>query len=299
MELLKEVKDILHPFGELDLLYYYSIVAGRFQDFLKDKEIAAKIHLSGKVPKLLKRGSQLTPLFAPDLAQVDADFLKLRVGHHLKDIRGKLTPRQILLWEYFFPRKMIEFFYACNNEHPGLPIERIFIDVDKGKHIASEVVQEATLSLVHQIREDMEFNKLAKYRPVILWTGNSFHVYLLLEEKVPSLFYKQYLSYGDDKKNSGNFPARWARQITASTGIRVEAGHEKTEDHLILDTSGTPSGKLARAPFSLHIKNYQEFDGIAVPLSLEDLKKRNLIKDLRKLTPEKVVKNLDRYAELL
>ncbi len=167
MELLREVKDILHPFGELDLLYYYSIVAERLQDFLKGKEIAAKIHLSGKVPKLLKRGSQLTPLFVPDLARVHADFLKLRDGHHLKDVRKKLTPQQILLWEYFFPRKMIDLLYACNNEHPGLPIERVFVDIDKGKHIASEVAQEATLSLVQQIREDRKFNALAKYRAVI------------------------------------------------------------------------------------------------------------------------------------
>ena len=71
MEILKEVEDLLAPFGELDLLYYYALVAEKLKDFLKEKELATKIYLSGKMPKLLKRGSSLTPIFINDLLHVD------------------------------------------------------------------------------------------------------------------------------------------------------------------------------------------------------------------------------------
>ncbi len=299
MRLLKEVKDILRPFGELDLLYYYSIVAEKLRDFLWEKEIAAKIAIPGMIGKLLKRGSQLPPLFVPDLRAVREQFLKLRVGHHLKEVREKLTRKEILLWGYFFPRKMIEFLYACNKEHPGLEIERIFIDIDKGKEVESDVAREVAAALLEEILHDERFKKLVKFRPVILWTGNSFHLYLLLQKAVAPNFYEKFLSYRDHEKNVQNFTYRWALEIQKKTGIKVEAGHEKSEEHLILDTSGTPSGKLARAPFSLHVKNYKEYDGVAVPLSAEDLKRKGLVRELRKLTPEAVVKNLAFYARLL
>lgn len=298
MELVKGVKDILHPFGELDLLYYYSIVSNGLQDFLKSKELATKIALSGKIPKMLKRGTQILPIYIQDMQEVDEDFLKLRVGHHLKDVREKLNLKQILIWEYFFPRKMMDFFYACNREHPGLPIERIFIDIDKGKKVDSETAREVCGALLQEIKDDKKFNSLLSYKPFIMWTGNSFHIYLLLKKRVSPIFYDKYLSYSGEK-NTNNFPYIWASSISKKTGIDVKAGHEKTEDYLIIDTSGTPSGKLARAPFSLHIKNPDEFDGIAIPLSEKDLKNKNLVKDLRKLTPERVVENLGEYGKLL
>ncbi len=306
MEILRGVKNALYPFGELDLLYYYSWVSESLQNFLKGKELATKIHLSEKVPKLLKRGSQLEPIFIPDLVRVDSTFLKLRVNHHLKDVRNKLSYKQIWLWEYFFPRKMMDLLYACNREHSGLPIDRIFIDIDKGKSVASEAAQEATYSLLQIIKQDDVFNKLVTYRPVVLWTGNSFHIYLLLKKEQRPDFYERYLSYNRDKSESmhlqhdENFTVyRWADLVSERTGIKVEAGHEKTEDHLILDTSGTPSGKLARAPFSLHVSAPGAYDGIAVPVSEQQLKKRNLVKELKKLTPEKVMRNLPSYAKLL
>lgn len=306
MEMLRGVKDALYPFGELDLLYYYSMVSKPLQNFLKGKELATKIHLSEKVPKLLKRGSQLEPIFIPDLAKIDSSFLKLRVNHHLKDVRNQLSYKQILLWEYFFPRKMMDLLYACNREHSGLPINRIFIDIDKGKSTASEVAQEATYSLLQIIKQDGAFNKLVKYKPVVLWTGNSFHIYLLLKKEQSADFYERYFSYNRDKGRSRhllhdeNFTVyRWADLVSERTGIKVEVGHEKTEDHLVLDTSGTPSGKLARAPFSLHVSAPGAYDGIAVPISEQQLKKRSLVKELRKLTPEKVLHHLPSYAALL
>jgi hypothetical protein len=66
-----------------------------------------------------------------------------------------------------------------------------------------------------------------------------------------------------------------------------------------LDTSNTPPGKLARAPFSLHIKDSKTIDGICIPVSQEELADPKLINKLGKLTPEIIQKNIDKYVKLL
>ena len=63
----------------------------------------------------------------------------------------------------------------------------------------------------------------------------------------------------------------------------------------MIDPSQTPSGKLARAPFSLHMRDAKTVDGVAVPV---DLKKVDL-EELRSLKPETVLKKLERYSKLL
>ena len=297
---LKEAGDVLKPFGSLDVLYYYSIVAGRLKNFLKKKEIAVKIWLPNLkgTPFFLKRGSNSPPLYIDDFRVVDENMLRLRAEYGLTDVKNQVTEKQALIWEYFVPRKLMDFFYACNNEGQGRQIERIFMDIDKGKNVKSEIAQEAAKHLVERIRKDKEFNKLVKYKIFIMWTGNSFHIYLLLNKLVSLDFYNNYLAYHKDNP-LGSFTGRWAQQIKKVTGINVQGGHEKTPEHITIDPSGTPSGKLARCPFSLHMKSAKETDGVAVLLSEADLKKKNLVKELRKLTPEKVLENIKLYEKLL
>ena len=105
----KEVKNVLKPYGELDVLPYYSQISGVLSSFLKGREIATKIVLKNFV--FLKRGSKDKPLYIQDFRVVDEKMLKLR-KHHLDEVRDKLTEKQILVWKYFVPRKMINFFYA-------------------------------------------------------------------------------------------------------------------------------------------------------------------------------------------
>jgi hypothetical protein len=81
--------------------------------------------------------------------------------------------------------------------------------------------------------------------------------------------------------------------------LKVVAGHARQKDVLILDTSNTPPGKLARCPFSLHIKDSKTIDGICVPVSEEELADPKLISKLEKLTPETIWENIDKYAKLL
>jgi hypothetical protein len=287
--------NIIYPYGELDLLYFYSKVSGKLINFLKDKEIATKILLP-KGPFILKRGSNSPKLFIEDFKEVNERMLSFR-KHHLDEVKDKLNEKQKIIWRYFVPRKMINFFYACNTENLSEKIERIFIDIDR-KNLSSDEAQKVCDGLIKIIKNDKEFKEIANWKKItILWTGSSFHVYILLKKKLGIDFYNKYLSYGKGKEES--FLVKWAGQVSEKTGINVNAGHEKTEGEIILDSSNTPPGKLARAPFSLHFKDAKTIDGICVPVSEEQLGDKVLVKKLRELTPEKVLKNLDEYSKLL
>jgi hypothetical protein len=290
----KEAKNILHLNNQLDILPYYSKVSFALKNFLKGKKLAVKIHLPNFF--FLRRGSDLKPLYIKDLHCVDEKMLSLRKVH-LKDVKDKLSEKQQLVWTYFPPRKLSQFFYATNDEGVGKPIERIFIDIDRRKHTAEES-RIVTFNLVKIIKEDKEFNKMLKINKIIIiWTGASFHVYLFLKNPIKLDFYNKYLSYGEKKQDS--FIEKWANNLTKITGILVHAGHEKSEKCIILDSSNTPSGKLARAPFSLHIKDWKTIDGVCIPLSIDELNDKNLVKKLKKLTPIDVLKDLKKYERLL
>jgi len=288
------IKDILHPYGSLDILYYYVKVSKILDNFLKSREIATKTVIKDFF--FLKRGSNSRPLFIEYLKEVDEKMLKLRAENHLDQVKDKLNKKQILIWQYFVPRKFMNFFYATNKEGVGKAMDRIFIDIDRRKQTAEDA-RKVAFALINIIKKDKEFNKKLKYRIVVLWTGNSFHVLLLLKNKINLEFYSKYLSYG--KKKSESFIVKWAEEASRDTGISVSAGHEKSDKFIILDSSNTPSGKLGRVPFSLHVKNSEEYDGICVPVSSSALGDKNLINKLNSLTPEKVLKNLDSYKRLL
>ena len=282
----KEVKDILYPYGELDVLYYYSKIARKLERFLGKREIATKTYLKNFV--FLKRGSNSPQLYIKDLREVNEKMLKLR-KYHLNEARDKLTKKQILIWQYFVPRKMTNFFYATNGEKQGNDMDRLFIDIDR-QSLSPNDARQVTRELVKLIKQDSEFSRLVKFKIFIMWTGSSFHVYLLLNKKINLKFYNKYLSYGKNKGES--FIMKWAEKISKKTGISVKAGHEKEKNSIILDSSNTPSGKLARVPFSLHVSGYNKYDGIAVPLTEAELEDENLIKKLKKITPEQVLKTL-------
>ena len=290
---LKEVKNILKPQGELDVLYYYSQVSRVLEKFLAGREIATKTVL--KDFTFLKRGSNSPVLFIEDLRAVNNNMLELRKGH-LDEVKDKLIEKKILIWQYFVPRKMVNFFYACNGERQGKLIDRIFIDIDR-QNYSQDDARKVCLELVKIIKQDKEFNNLLKFKIFLMWTGSSFHIYLLLGKKINLNFYKKYLSYGKNKNES--FIMKWAAQISEKIKINVKAGHEREKRAIILDSSNTPSGKLARAPFSLHVSGYNKYDGIALPVSEQQLGDKNLIKKLKRISPEEVLKSLNKYSKLL
>lgn len=287
------MKDFLHPYEKLDVLWRYGKIAPYLKIFLNKKEIASKI--IGENFILLKRGTKNAPLMINDFDEIHEKYLELRANHHLDEVKNQLTNKQILLRKYFVPRKLINFFYACNNEY-GDTIDRIFIDIDRQNNSADDA-RRVTNELIKTIIADKQFSKIVKYRPIILWTGSSFHIYLLLKRNINHAFYDKYLSYGKGKEES--FISKRANETSKKTNLDVRAGHERKKWAIILDTSNTPAWKLARCPFSLHIKDSKTIDGITIPIHQNQLNDSKLINKLEKITPEIIRKNIDTYITLL
>lgn len=270
-------------------------MARYLQKFLKGKEIATKILLPNFV--FLKRGSKSKPLFIQDLLSVDKKMLKLR-KNDLKKARPELNEKQQLVWEYFVPRKLMDFIYATNNENPGKPISRIFIDIDRGKGITSEQAQEVARLLIEEIKKDKELAKLIKFKLFIMWTGSSFHVYLFLSRQIANSDYEKYFAYSKQEPLK-SFIGRWAFDIQKRVDFKISGGHEKILNGVNIDPSQTPSGKLARAPFSLHMKSDKEIDGVALPISEKQLSDKKLVKKLKSYTLERVLKEITKLSKLL
>ncbi|MDD5177797.1 MAG: hypothetical protein PHT54_00750 [Candidatus Nanoarchaeia archaeon] len=280
---------------QIDVLPYYAVISKKLIKFLDKKEIATKISLpNSKIGKILKRGSKEEPLYVSEIVKnVNDDMLMLR-NKHLDEVRKELNKTQIKIWDYFVPRKLIDFLYATNNEGVNKKIKRIFFDIDCGS-LSSEKARIVAKELVYLIKTDKEFNKLVKYDIMPMWTGHSFHVYLFLNKDVSPEFYDKYLMFSKSKPME-SFTGRWAFEISKKTKIKVIGGHEKVNGFINIDPSQTPSGKLARIPFSLNIKNFK-IVGVALPLSIRDLNDRNLIKKLRCYNADKVIKDLGSLAK--
>ncbi|MBW2992716.1 hypothetical protein KY345_05865 [Candidatus Woesearchaeota archaeon] len=297
-ELAKESKDILKPFGQTDVLLYYGLVVPSLSKYLKGKEIAAKNWLGKGAfsPFILKRGSKLRELKAEYFTEVSAEMLKIR-KEKLDAARKKLSDKQQLLWEYFIPRKLSDLFYATNSEGAGKPIERIFIDIDRGT-AGQKITQRVTKTLVEEIKSDKMFLDKYKGELFVMWTGNSFHVYVFLDKHITINDYEKNIAY-TKKDPLASFIGRWAQKLNNKLGVKVLGSHEKVANAIILDPSQTPSGKLCRAPFSLHMANENKVDGVSVPLSLDMLDDNGLVMDLKRLKLKDVVEDLREFTKRL
>ncbi|MBS3144315.1 hypothetical protein J4208_01905 [Candidatus Woesearchaeota archaeon] len=294
-----QLKDALQPAGYLDVLYYYARVAPLLRTFLKGKSLATKIHLpKGNIPFFLRRATTDGLLKVDDLlTDVDLNLLKLRINA-LADVRGQLTEKQQRIWSYFVPRKFIDFFYATNGESAGASLERLFFDIDR-KGVDPDIAQQVTAALLDVIAHDTQFRDIVgSFKFYVQWTGASFHVYLLLNKTLPASFYERFISYSKtDPLRS--FTGRWVAHLAKEVYPKTQAGHEKKEGWITIDPSQSPSGKLARCPFSLHVNSPGGFDGIALPVDIKRLSDKTLIKDLQSFTPKKVLDNLDHFKQFL
>lgn len=282
--------DLLHPAGDLDVLLYYSRVAPKLKGFLKNREIAARVLIPDFRP-LLNRGSKLPPLTPEELAKADAALLKKRSGGtKLEAVRGNLSQLELKLWRYFPPRKLADLFYATNGEH-GKKIDRIFFDIDRGKGTTLEDAAKATALLLEEMKKDGMVRSL-KPKFFLMYTGSSFHIYLMIKETDASVYEGFAYSKNDPL---GSATGRWVENVKKK-GVKIAGGHEKLPGYLVLDPSQTPPGKLARAPFSLHMSDPKTVDGVAIPITEDMLGKT---KELKSYTPEKVLEELDSLAKLL
>ena len=275
---------ILYSSGQLDCLSYYVKVFPKIKGFVGDREIATKTFIPKSIPPfILHRGSDDPPLRISEIS-ISSSFLKMRVGKKLHDVEKKLNEKQKNIWRYFVPRKFTELHYACNYEGAGKPFDRVFIDIDAGKNIQEKTYLEVVRKLLNEIRKDKDLKKIAGFRIYLLWTGRSIHVYLLLNKKLPHSSYTKYFAF---TKNT--LTSKWAKNISDKLKIKVKAGHQRTPGAIILDTSATPSGKLARCPYSLHLSKTGKLDGMSIPLK-ESMLKSGMFSLLKGLTPEKALK---------
>ncbi len=300
--LARKSEDVVRPFGGTDVLLLYGIAGKKLRRFLVGKELASKVWLpQGNVRYFLNRGSKKPPLFIDEFVEaITPEFLELRSRHHLKDVEKQLTERQKLVWSYFPPRKLMDFFYAANGEGAGKPIDRIFFDMDRGEGISLDDTRKATALFCDILRKDVELKEATgKAEPFVSWTGNSFHVYLMLDKPRPSAFYDEHFMFTKNDPTA-SFTGRWAEQVGKELGFKVTGGHEELAGVLSIDPSQTPSGKLARAPLgSLHMKDAKTVDGISIPVASRDLKDEDLPNKLKELRPKYVIDNLDELAKLL
>ena len=269
-----------------DVLAYYSKVAPKLADFLGKKEIASRIWLPTGM-KFLVRGTKEEPLYADEFSAADGKFFSLR-PMHLDGARPKLTEQQAKLWKYFPPRKLSDLFYATNSEH-GEKIDRIFFDLDRGDGVTAGQALEVTRAFCKTIEDSSD------YAPKAFWTGNSFHVFLMLGKNVPL---DEYEKFKVGKGVEGTIAEGWIAKTQKSVGTRIVGGHEKEKGVINIDPSQTPPGKLCRAPFSLHMKDARTVDGVEIPLSAEMLENIKAA-ELEAYAPDKVIDNLDALAKIL
>jgi len=299
LSLARSSKDVIKPFGETDVLLYYSVVAQKLKKFLRGKEIASKIWLPKGMPFFIKRGSKDEPLFIEDFSAITEDFFSLR-KKHLKDVKEKLTKKQELIWRYFVPRKLSDFFYATNGEKPHRPIERLFFDIDRGSGVSSEHAWFVTKTLVEVMKEDIKSMPVSE--PFVCWTGSSFHVFLFLDKPKPEKFYEKYFQFSKNREAPETLTEKWVLDVQEklkNTDIRVVGGHDKRKNIINIDPSQTPSGKLCRAPFSLHMSDAKTINGVDIPLDKKMLYDSKIVSKLKAYTPNKVIKDLDKLARNL
>lgn len=299
MELLDfalSLEDPLKPYGEVETLLYYSLVSKPLSKFTGKREIASKNWIpNASLPYLLRRGSYNPPLTSLQVHEnVDKKFLKMRRElRHLREAKGKISKIQEVIWNYFLPRKLADYFYACNHESPGRQIQRIFIDVDRGKGITSEEARIAASCFLNELDDAETFQSISndfRKERFSSWTGSSFHIYLFLKKPMHPSFY---LDNFQARKNKMDVITEVSSLVSKSTNLKIASGHEKIQGRINFDPSGTPSGKLARMPLgSLHMKDAKTVDGVSIPLKSGRLYEPGLINELREYNPRKVLEDL-------
>jgi len=238
----------------------------------------------------------LKPLYIEEFKTVTPEFLEMR-NLSLDKARPKLSKRQELLWSYFVPRKYSDLLFATNNEGPGKPIDRLFYDIDRGD-VPAEQAREVTSLFYEALKGSDELKKLiGDVEPFVMWTGNSFHIYVFIKSQ-PQSFYDRYIQYSKNAPLE-TITGRLVSKIAKQTDVKVIGGHDKVKGHVNIDPSQTPSGKLCRSLFSLHMKDWQTVDGVAIPVDPKNLKKKGLTNKLKKYDANRVVKELDSLAKLL
>ena len=300
-EIIGSIEDPVKPFGEIDVLLFYGMIAPYLIKYLRGREIASKIWLpAGNIPMLLKRGSKDKPIYIEDMVEgITPELMETRrVVKELKDAKSSITEKQAIIWSYFVPRKLIDFFYATNKEGGGKDIDRVFFDIDRGEGMSARDSLHVTKLLIAEIVSDEKMCDHIKGEPYVSWTGASFHVLFELKQPQPAGFHDRHLGVSAVKVLDTS-ASKWVERTKKNARVRVVGGHVKMKNAISIDPSQTPSGKLCRVPLgSLHMKDAGTVDGVSVPLTL-DMLDESIIEELGLYTPKKILDELPKLAKRL
>lgn len=297
------VEDILRPYGDLDLILYYGLIAEKLQAYLHGRELATLTRPpKGRVRAVVKRGSLNQPFYIAQMAGAVTPALMdaRKKFEHLDDAKHALSPEQALAWFYFMPRRYMGFLYATNREGEGREINRVIYEIVPGRNATAEDAIEVAALLAKAVTEDDRAAGLSIGRPFVSWTGSSFIIALSLKAMLPASFYRAEIEYTG---NRHTLTDRLVTQVTRASKTPVIGGSARPPGHVIIDPSQTPSGQLSPVPLgSLHMESGPASDGaiggVSVPLTL-DMLHRDEVADLRAYTPRRIIEELDGLARRL
>ncbi|PTD94662.1 hypothetical protein C9439_01260 [archaeon SCG-AAA382B04] len=288
-DLVNEVDDLIRPFGEIDLLLLYGVISRYLKNFLGGREIATRVWLSsGNIPYFLRRGTNQDALFIDEFIEnVDRDFLfKRKEFEDLDSARSELNKKQELIWQYFVPNKLINFFYATNKEKND-SIDRAYLDIDRGDGVSADEARKLTYELSKLVNSSEDFMQDVK-ETFVFWTGNSFHYYFYFKEEKKMSFYNKKLRVSEHKPRT--LVETWVEQLNEKLSeVDVVGGHERVDGKINIDPSQTPPGKLGRPPLgSVHLEGAEKIDGFSIPIEEEMLSKKDLIEELTSYSARKI-----------
>ena len=297
------VGDILRPYGDLDLLLYYGLIAEKLSPYLHGRELATRTWLpKGRIRVVVKRGSLNHPFYIEQMTgAVTPSMMTAREKYeHLDAARHMLSPEQALAWFYFVPRKYMGFHYATNREGEGREISRVVYDIERGRNMSAEDAIEVAALLAKAVLEDDQAAGLLRGRPFVSWTGSSYNVTLSLDALQPASFYKLQIEYTG---KGHTLTDRLIAHVIKASKVPVAGGPARPPGHITIDPSQTPSGNLCRVPLgSLQMESASAIGGViggvSVPLTL-DMLRRDEVADLRVYTPQRVIDELDELARRL
>lgn len=134
---------------------------------------------------------------------------------------------------------------------------------------------------------------------VISFTGNSFHVDLLLDGAQPPEFYEEEV-FTTEREDVDTITDRGVRALREAVDVAVVGGHERRAGVVNVDPSQTPSGKLNRVPLgSLHLADAETVDGVSLPVARDELSEDDVLDRLTGYTPDRLVEDWDDLAAKL
>ncbi|CAJ37820.1 hypothetical protein [Methanocella arvoryzae] len=291
--------DVIRPYGELDVLPYYGRIAEKLTGFLHGRELASRIWTPhGRIRSVVVTGQTAPPLYIRQMSEaVTPQIIRAREQYsNLDEVRGRLSPEQQLVWQYFPQRRYIGFYYSLNRIGPAREIDRVVFQIERSFGSTLAEALEAAQEFIRAAVSDTGYQELFRREPFVYWTGSSFQVMLFTREVQPATFYRSHLECTGKGRTMADL---WTDLATASTGSKIVGGTGRRKGAVLINSEPTLPGKLCPVPLGcLDMADGTTLRGVSVPLT-GDMLSSDILDDLTAYTPERIVEELDKLAARL